>query len=149
MTRIDRVRIHPSSLAGTVAVPGDKSLSHRCLMIGSLVDGTVSVAGLAPSGDVAATAAALRALGVGVMLSPAVDGSLEGIVRGPLVPSMRPDTDGPVAIDCGNSGTTLRLFAGLVAGTGGSVMLDGDASLRRRPVDRIVAPLAAMGAHLE
>jgi 3-phosphoshikimate 1-carboxyvinyltransferase len=149
VTRIDRVRIHPSSLSGTVAVPGDKSLSHRCLMIGSLVDGTVSVAGLAPSGDVAATAAALRALGVEVILSVAADGSLAGHVRGPIEPPMRSDATAPVAIDCGNSGTTLRLLAGLVAGAGGSVMLDGDASLRRRPVDRIVAPLAAMGAQLE
>lgn len=143
MTRIDRVRIHPSELQGEVAVPGDKSLSHRCLLIGSLVEGTVSVSGLAPSGDVAASVAALRALGVDVVLEPGTDGSLEGQVRGPA--GTQPD-EGPIAIDCGNSGTTMRLLAGLVAGAGRHVVLDGDDSLRRRPVDRIVGPLRAMGA---
>jgi 3-phosphoshikimate 1-carboxyvinyltransferase len=143
VTGIDRVRIHPSALQGVVAVPGDKSLSHRCLLIGSLVDGAVSVSGLAPSGDVAATAGALRALGVDVVLERGVDDSLEGEVRGPA----EPRHDGrPIPIDCGNSGTTMRLLAGLVAGTGRHVLLDGDESLRRRPVDRIVGPLRAMGA---
>jgi 3-phosphoshikimate 1-carboxyvinyltransferase len=146
MTVVERVRIHPSPLAGSVEVPGDKSLSHRCLMIGSLVDGEVAVSGLAPSGDVASTARALRALGVEVVLATTADGSLAGHVRGPLAP---PEVATPTAIDCGNSGTTLRLLAGLVAGAGGSVVLDGDGSLRRRPVDRVVAPLRAMGADLE
>jgi 3-phosphoshikimate 1-carboxyvinyltransferase len=141
-----RVRVHPAELAGTVTVPGDKSLSHRCLLIGALVDGEVAVEGLAPSGDVAASAHALRSLGVEVELGATADGSLQGRVRGPLGPTA---TDGVVPIDCGNSGTTLRLLAGLVAGTGGRVELDGDASLRRRPVDRIVAPLRSMGATLE
>jgi len=141
-----RVRVHPSSLSGTVMVPGDKSLSHRCLLIGALVDGEVHVEGLAPSGDVAASAAALRALGVRVELSPTAEGSLFGLVRGPLVPT----ADGTlVPIDCGNSGTTMRLLAGLVAGAGVCVELDGDASLRRRPVDRIITPLRRMGARLE
>jgi 3-phosphoshikimate 1-carboxyvinyltransferase len=142
----DRVRIHPSSLSGTVQVPGDKSLSHRCLLIGALVDGEVALSGLAPSGDVAASAGALRMLGVEVELGTVSDGSLVGVVRGPLAP---PDAAAPLRIDCGNSGTTLRLLAGLVAGAGGRVELDGDASLRRRPVDRIIAPLRAMGTVLE
>jgi 3-phosphoshikimate 1-carboxyvinyltransferase len=142
----ERVRIHPSALEGTVLVPGDKSLSHRCLLIGSLIDGEVRVSGLAPSGDVAASADALRALGVRVELVADDDGSLRGTVHGPLTASASAT---PVPIDCGNSGTTLRLLAGLAAGAGACVELDGDASLRRRPVDRVMAPLRAMGAILE
>ncbi len=146
MSTVGRVRVHPSSLAGTVTVPGDKSLSHRCLLLGALVDGEVEVAGLAPSGDVAATAGALRALGVTVELAATADGSLGGRVIGPIAPD---PARGVIPIDCGNSGTTMRLLAGLVAGSGGMVRLDGDASLRRRPVDRIIAPLRAMGASLD
>jgi len=138
----DRVRIHPASLSGTAHVTGDKSLSHRCLLIAALIDGPVAVHGLAPSADVAATAQALRQLGVGVDLSSGADGRLGGMVTGPIPPGV---TDEAIAIDCGNSGTTLRLLAGLAAGAGRGVVLDGDASLRRRPVDRVLAPLRAMG----
>jgi 3-phosphoshikimate 1-carboxyvinyltransferase len=137
-----RVRVHPASLRGAVLVTGDKSLSHRCLLVAALVDGEVRVEGLAPSGDVAATAAALRALGVVVDLAPQEDGRLSGTVIGPIARNVRDDV---VPVDCGNSGTTLRLLAGLAAGTGRRVAMDGDASLRRRPVDRILAPLRAMG----
>ncbi len=139
----DAVRIHPSALQGTVHVTGDKSISHRCLLIGALSDGTVRLAGLAPSADVLASAAALRALGVDVDLVVGADGRLEGSVHGD--PADAPD-GGPLHVDCGNSGTTLRLLAGLLAGWGRHVVLDGDASLRRRPVDRVTAPLEAMGA---
>jgi 3-phosphoshikimate 1-carboxyvinyltransferase len=139
----DRVRVHPSSLAGTVHVTGDKSLSHRCLLVAALAGGTVHVHGLAPSADVAATAEGLRQLGCEVTLRSAADGRREGTVSGVILGS---HDAGPVTIDCGNSGTTLRMLAGLAAGAGRSVVLDGDASLRRRPVDRILAPLRAMGA---
>jgi len=142
----DRVRIHPAALSGEVAVTGDKSLSHRCLLIGSLVDGQVEVRGLAPSADVGATAEALRRLGCEIDLGPGADGRLEGVVRGPVMAALPASTDLPVAIDCGNSGTTLRLLAGIIAGSGHHAVLDGDDSLRRRPVDRILAPLRAMGA---
>ena len=138
----DRVTVRPARLSGTVHVTGDKSIGHRCLLIGALAHGPVAVSGLPDSADVAASAAALRALGVGVELAPDADGRLHGHVHGP-VPQHA--DDGPVVIDCGNSGTTLRLLAGLAAGAGRHVVLDGDASLRRRPVDRVMAPLAAMG----
>jgi 3-phosphoshikimate 1-carboxyvinyltransferase len=142
---VRRVRIHPSRLAGTVAVPGDKSLSHRALLIGAMVGGRVEVDGVAPSGDVAATAQALRALDVEVALLPDGDGRLAGSVTGPP----RLDRGRSVDVDCGNSGTSLRLLAGVAAALPGSVRLFGDASLSRRPVGRVVAPLAAMGARLE
>ena len=138
----DSVRIAPAPLAGTVHVTGDKSIGHRCLLIGALAGSPVAVSGLPPSADVAATAAALRSLGVQVGLAFEDDGRVGGLVTGPIAS----DAGGSaVGIDCGNSGTTLRLLAGLAAGAGRHVMLDGDASLRRRPVDRITAPLAAMG----
>jgi len=142
----DRVRVHPAPLSGTVLVPGDKSIGHRCLLIGALADGPVEVSGLAPSADVLSTAEALRSLGVRVDLALQADGRLSGTVEGPIASHGK---DAPaIAIDCGNSGTTLRLLAGLAAGAGRHIVLDGDASLRRRPVDRIVAPLTAMGARM-
>jgi len=145
----DRVRIHPAVLGGTVLVTGDKSLSHRCLLVAALVGGPVAVRGLAPSADVAATAEGLRRLGVVLVLAPAADGRLEGTVTGPIMSIPASMSGAPVDIDCGNSGTTLRLLAGLAAGAGRSVRLDGDASLRRRPVDRILAPLRAMGVEAQ
>jgi 3-phosphoshikimate 1-carboxyvinyltransferase len=137
----DRVRVHPGVLAGTVTVPGDKSLSHRALLIGALSDGPTSVAGLATSDDVAATAGALRSMGVDVRLEPDARGALEGVVSG-----MAGEPDD--VVDCGNSGTSLRLLAGIAAGIEGVTVLTGDASLRGRPVDRVRAPLEAMGAQL-
>jgi 3-phosphoshikimate 1-carboxyvinyltransferase len=138
----DRVRVHPASLGGEVVVPGDKSLSHRALLFAALADGEVEVAGLAPSGDVASTAAALRTMGATVQLGPDRAGGLAGTVRGPLG---EPDD----VVDCGNSGTSLRLLAGLAAGLDGLTVLTGDASLRRRPVDRVAEPLTRMGARLD
>lgn len=138
----DHIRVHPASLQGRVEVPGDKSLSHRALLLGALVGARVEVAGLAPSGDVASMAGALRRLGAEIELAPGPDGNLAGSVRGPL----REPED---VLDCGNSGTALRLLAGVVAGIDGVSVLTGDASLRSRPVARITAPLAAMGAVLE
>ncbi|MDP9023322.1 MAG: 3-phosphoshikimate 1-carboxyvinyltransferase [Actinomycetota bacterium] len=141
MTVADRVRVHPGPLTGSVVVPGDKSISHRALLIGALTDGAVSVRGLAPSGDVAATAGALRLLGAVVDVS-GNDGGLAGTVAGPLV-------EASDVVDCGNSGTAMRLLAGVTAGIDGLAVLTGDASLRRRPMDRVVAPLRAMGAHVD
>ncbi|MBW3621297.1 MAG: 3-phosphoshikimate 1-carboxyvinyltransferase [Actinobacteria bacterium] len=142
MTVVERVRVHPGTLAGTVRVPGDKSLSHRALMLGALVGERVEVTGLAPSGDVAATAGALRTMGATVELALDAAGGLSGHVRGPL---REPDD----VLDCGNSGTSLRLLAGIAAGLDGVSVLTGDASLRRRPVDRIRRPLEAMGARID
>ena len=138
----DRVRVHPSSLEGAVDVAGDKSIGHRCLLIGSLAEGPVGVSGLATSADIAATAEGLRRLGAIIVLEADGDARLSGVVEGPIGSD---DDASTVAIDCGNSGTTLRLLAGVAAGAGRHVLLDGDASLRRRPVGRIMAPLAAMG----
>lgn len=134
----DHVLIRPADLAGTVTVPGDKSMSHRALMLGALAGDATTVEGLADSGDVAATASALRSMGATVALAPAADGNLSGRVGGPL----REATD---IVDCGNSGTSLRLLAGVAAGVDGLTVFTGDTSLRRRPVARVCDPLRAMG----
>ena len=122
-------------LVGTVSVPGDKSISHRALLVGALAPGTSTVTGLSNGDDVARTRAAVEALGARI---EEVDGSLR-VTGGTLhVP--------PGPLDLGNSGTGLRLLMGVVAGLPGSTTLTGDASLRSRPMDRVARPLALMGA---
>ena len=138
----DRVVVHPGPLSGEVRVPGDKSQSHRALILGGLVGEPVRVSGLAPSGDVRSTAGCLAALGATVDLSPDDDGNLGGAVTGPL---REPDD----VLDCGNSGTGMRLLAGVVAGIDGVSVLTGDTSLRGRPMGRIVAPLRSLGASVD
>lgn len=118
-------------------VPGDKSLSHRALLLAGMADGASPIRGLGPGRDVAATARALRLLGVEVG---------RGRVVSKGVAAWHP---APEVIDCGNSGTTLRLLAGALAGRPFPSVLDGDASLRRRPMGRLVGPLTALGADVE
>lgn len=124
----------PTELEGEVALPGDKSISHRALMLNAVASGEARLRGLSPGADVASTAACLRALGVWVEA---------GHVRGVGLDGLRP---APGALDCGNSGTTMRLLAGLLAGRPFETELKGDASLSARPMDRVVEPLRAMGA---
>ncbi|MGO9765359.1 MAG: 3-phosphoshikimate 1-carboxyvinyltransferase [Myxococcaceae bacterium] len=134
-----RVRVRrASSFAGTVEVPGDKSISHRALVFAALGDSPLALEHLAPGADVRSTAACLEALGV--ERTAGGSGALLVRGRGALLPPSR-------TLDCGNSGTTMRLLSGLVAGSGVVATLDGDASLRRRPMARVLAPLRAMGAN--
>jgi len=133
-----RVRIRRArKLEGSVEVPGDKSISHRALIFGSLGTTPFHVEHLAPGMDVRSTGDCLEALGV--ERKPGPDGAVT--VRGPG----RLHAPGRT-LDCGNSGTTMRLLAGLVAGAGVLATLDGDASLRRRPMARVLEPLRTMGA---
>lgn len=128
-----------SSELARVRVPGDKSISHRCLMLAPLAEGASRISGLARGADVAATAAAMRALGAADACIPASAETLE--VSGPVQLRSPEDT-----IDCGNSGTSARLLIGLLAGQPLTARLTGDDSLRRRPMDRVVAPLREVGA---
>jgi 3-phosphoshikimate 1-carboxyvinyltransferase len=131
---------HP--LRGRLRVPGDKSVSHRALMFAALANGPSRVSHLATGEDVGATRAAIEALGVRV--KDARDGVLT--VRGGGVDAMRePDA----VIDCGNSGTTMRVLAGIVAGRPFLSVLTGDASLRHRPMARVAEPLRRMGATID
>jgi 3-phosphoshikimate 1-carboxyvinyltransferase len=137
------MKIEPATaLRGHIAVPGDKSISHRAVLLGAIGEDETSVRGFGRSGDTEATIAAVRALGVTVDEDDVDSLRIQGVgLRGLLEP------DAP--IDCGNSGTTLRLLAGILAGQKGRFELTGDESLRRRPVDRIAVPLAEMGARVE
>jgi len=136
-----RVGPPPRGLAATLGVPGDKSIAHRALLLGALAEGTTTVSGFPGGGDVLSSLGAMRALGA--RIARAGDAvRIEGA-------GSRLGSGGRVVIDCGNSGTTMRLTAGLVAGGPGTVVLDGDHSLRRRPMERVAAPLRAMGATVE
>lgn len=120
-------------LRGEVRLPGDKSISHRALILGSIADGESRFRGLSTGADVRSTAACLRGLGVEVS-----DTSVHGVgMRGLLAPA--------APLDCGNSGTTMRLLAGLLAAQRFSSKLTGDESLSARPMDRVVEPLREMG----
>jgi 3-phosphoshikimate 1-carboxyvinyltransferase len=129
------------SLRGDLRVPGDKSISHRVLLIGAVAEGESELTGFGASEDTLATAEAVRALGAEVDV--AGDQVRVGGVglRGLRAP------DGP--IDCGNAGTLMRLLPGLLAGQEGRFELVGDESLSRRPLDRIAEPLGRMGARVE
>jgi 3-phosphoshikimate 1-carboxyvinyltransferase len=132
LTRADRVQ-------GVLRVPGDKSISHRALLLGALAQGTTEVRGFLRSQDCLATWRALAALGV--RIEEDAEGLLSVHGRGPEA-LCEPEA----VLDAGNSGTTLRLLAGLLAGRPFLSLLTGDASLRGRPMRRVVEPLAAMGA---
>ncbi len=130
---------HGGALHGTLTAPGDKSISHRALMLAALAVGETAITGLLEGEDVHRTAEALRSLGVAVHQDGPGTWRVNGIGVGGL---LAPDD----VIDLGNSGTAARLICGLLAGHGFSTVLTGDASLRSRPMARVMAPLTAMGA---
>jgi 3-phosphoshikimate 1-carboxyvinyltransferase len=129
------------SVSGEIRVPGDKSISHRALLLAALGRGRSRIRGILDSADVRSTAGALRSLGVDVpSLGP--DIVVDGVGAG----GFRPPAD---SLDCGNSGTTARLLAGIVAGCPIVARFVGDASLSCRPMRRVAQPLEAMGARFE
>ena len=135
------MRVEPATaVRGDVAVPGDKSISHRALLVGALAEGESVVHGFGASEDTLATVEALRALGVPLD----VDGERARIDGVGLRGLRAPETP----IDCRNSATLLRLLAGILAGQEGRFELVGDASLSTRPLERVAAPLRDMGAHV-
>jgi 3-phosphoshikimate 1-carboxyvinyltransferase len=136
------MKIEPAgALVGHIAVPGDKSISHRAVLIGSLCDGDTLVRGFLRAGDTQSTVDAVRTLGVEV--DDVADDEL--VVHGRGLTPFRGLTP---AVDCGNSGTLMRLLAGILAGQPGRFELTGDESLRSRPMGRIAEPLNRMGAHV-
>ena len=130
-------------LRGHPALPGDKSISHRALLLALLAEGESRIAAAGDGADVRSTAGVVAALGARVERMAERGGRVDYRVVSPGGDALR-EPDG--ILDCGNSGTTSRLVAGLVAGRPLFAILDGDASLRRRPMGRVVEPLAAMGA---
>ena len=127
-------------LAGTIRVPGDKSISHRALMLGALAVGRTEITGLLEGEDVLGTAAALNALGAHA--EPAGDG--KWVVDGVGVGGLAEPED---LLDLGNSGTSARLLLGILSTHPLTAFVTGDASLRRRPMGRVTEPLSRFGAH--
>ena len=135
------MRVEPAvAVVGHVAVPGDKSISHRAVLIGAIGEGETRVTGFGRSGDTQATVDGVRALGVEVEWI----GEDELVVHGVVLRGL-----GAGEVDCANSGTLMRLLAGIAAGQDGEFTLTGDESLSTRPMERIAAPLRRMGADVE
>ena len=129
-------------LSGTLRVPGDKSISHRSIMLGSLAEGVTRVSGFLEGEDSLATLRAFRDMGV------QIDGPHDGrvTIHGVGMHGLKPPS---APLDLGNSGTSMRLMCGLLAGQGMDVTLVGDTSLSRRPMKRVTGPLARMGAKID
>ncbi len=129
------------ALTGTLRVPGDKSVSHRAIMLGALADGESTISGFLEGEDALATLKAFRQMGVDI--SQPSDGAVR--IRGVGLHGLRaPGSE----LDLGNSGTSIRLMAGLLAGQAFSTTLVGDASLSKRPMNRVALPLREMGARI-
>ncbi|WP_422061593.1 3-phosphoshikimate 1-carboxyvinyltransferase [Sphingopyxis sp.] len=128
-------------LKGRIAIPGDKSISHRSLMLSALAVGTSRVTGLLEGHDVLATAAAMRAMGASIVRQPDGQWVIDGVGVGGLLQPRE-------ALDMGNSGTSTRLLMGLVASHPITATFIGDASLSGRPMGRVIDPLSQMGADI-
>ncbi|MGC4027791.1 MAG: 3-phosphoshikimate 1-carboxyvinyltransferase [Steroidobacteraceae bacterium] len=139
--RRDYLVLPARSVRGRLRVPGDKSISHRSLMLGGLADGNTEVSGFLASADCLATLEALRAMGVSVTRHDPTTLTVQGVgVRGLRQPGG--------VLDLGNSGTAIRLFMGLLSGQNLTAVLTGDESLQRRPMERVAKPLRLMGADI-
>lgn len=134
-------RVEPSqAVKGEISVPGDKSVSHRSIMLGSIANGVTTVSGFLRGEDNMATLNAFRAMGVRIE-----DDGLTLKIHGKGIHGLSEAED---VIDCGNSGTSIRLLTGLLSGQSFFSVLTGDKYLRKRPMKRVVTPLAAMGAKI-
>ena len=137
------IRTQPGgSLRGTLQVPGDKSISHRAVMFAALADGVSHISGFLNGEDCLATLRAFRAMGAQVDMLSDTELRVHGVgIDGLCAPES--------SLDLGNSGTSMRLMSGLLAGQGFDTVLTGDASLSKRPMRRVTEPLAAMGARID
>ena len=135
------VTVHPArNILGSVGVPGDKSISHRCAMLAAVAAGRSRFQNFSPGADCASTLGCVRALGCNVERDEQGAVVIDG-----LGPQLRcPD----VPLDCGNSGSTIRMLSGIVAGQKFSSEMAGDESLSRRPMESVITPLTAMGAEI-
>jgi 3-phosphoshikimate 1-carboxyvinyltransferase len=129
-------------IQGSLRVPGDKSISHRALMLGAIADGSTGISGFLASEDCLATLAALRSLGVAIERPGETCVRVAGVGRAGLRAP-------PAALDMGNAGTAMRLSMGLLSGQSFDSTLIGDSSLMRRPMERVAQPLRSMGARID
>src|SRR5690349_5155702 len=128
-------------IRGSVQLPGDKSISHRYAMLAGIADGPSRLRNYSTGADCASTLACMRALGVSWKRNDAGEIEVEGQGSALAAPS--------TALDCGNSGSTMRMLSGIVAGQPFTSEMVGDESLSRRPMERVIKPLSAMGARIE
>src|SRR6202163_4557377 len=137
-TNDSTVVVRPAlNIAGTLRLPGDKSISHRYAMLAAIAEGTTRLENFSTGADCARTLGCVKALGV------AVERSENSVVIHRRGPKLQSPTE---PLDCGNSGSTMRMLSGILAGQEFSSELTGDESLSRRPMARIIAPLEMMGA---
>jgi 3-phosphoshikimate 1-carboxyvinyltransferase len=140
-TKADIHVVSPAkNISGSVRIPGDKSISHRYAMLAAIAEGETRLSNFSTGADCASTLACIRQLGVGVERD--AEGALIKGTGGRLQPAT-------TALDCGNSGSTMRMLAGILAGQEFDSRLVGDASLSRRPMARVITPLEQMGARVE
>src|SRR5580700_10727340 len=133
------VVIRPArNIAGAVRLPGDKSISHRYAMLAAIAEGTTRLENFSTGADCASTLGCLAALGVEVQRDE----------KAVLIHGRGPKLQPPTTLDCGNSGSTMRMLSGILAGQEFTSELMGDESLSRRPMARIIAPLRSMGAKI-
>jgi 3-phosphoshikimate 1-carboxyvinyltransferase len=138
---VTSITIKPvTSIKGEITVPGDKSISHRSIMLGAIANGTTTVRGFLRGGDNMATMSAFRSMGVEIH-----DDGETVVIYGKGLHGLSEPAD---VIDCGNSGTTIRLITGLLAGQSFFSVVTGDQYLRKRPMKRVVEPLTRMGARI-
>ena len=138
-----RLRVHKSGpLRGVVRIPGDKSISHRALLLGAIADGNTEISGFLPCNDTRATVGCMRKLGIEIE----VRDSTSLVVHGRGAHGLR---SADTSLDCARAGTAIRLLTGLLAGQPFETILTGDTQLQRRPMNRVVEPLARMGAEIE
>src|SRR5579885_591704 len=140
MSEKNAVVIRPArGLSGTISPPGDKSISHRYAMLGAIAEGMTKLENFSTGADCASTLACMQALGV----------KCERIANAVAIYGEGPKLKSPSEpLDCGNSGSTIRMLSGILAGQKFTSELKGDESLSRRPMARIIKPLSEMGAHI-
>ncbi|HEY4127932.1 MAG TPA: 3-phosphoshikimate 1-carboxyvinyltransferase [Gammaproteobacteria bacterium] len=141
-SRVDYRVTQGGTLQGKLRVPGDKSISHRALMLGAIAEGDTEIEGFLNGADCLSTLAAIRAMGVQVDAPSSTTLKVHGQGLYGLQAASAP-------LDCGNSGTAMRIFMGLLAGQGFDSTLIGDGSLSKRPMQRVIDPLSLMGAEIE
>ena len=134
-----------AALRGSLSLPGDKSISHRSLLLNALAPGEARIEGFLPSADCLSTMRCLRAYGVQFDYDPDLDPTSVTVRSPGRAAFVEPDH----VLECGNSGTSMRLLSGIAAGRDLLTLLDGDSSLRVRPMDRVLRPLATMGARVD
>ncbi len=140
------VRCQATPLSGTVSVPGDKSISHRAVMLAALADGPSTIRNWLPAGDTLATLEVVRALGVTVEVEQHTPHSWELRVEGRGLRGLRRPH---APLDCRHAGTAIRLLSGIMVGQSFPSVLDGSEQLRKRPMERVTEPLRAMGADIK